>query len=981
MNCYGNQYATGRRLLSGFFLLSIISMALLYSGRARAANPLDVQILDRDYLIIHVTDGDVTHTESGSDQDDIVTRYTPELNTTAAISTGNWVISSTDDANYSTGQNPYGCHRKTTLSGHAQVGWNNDTWDYDYEVTLQHWIYLRLPYSMEQGRTYTITIDPATNAGGELTITYDVNSSRSPAVHTNLVGYLTDTPHKAADLYHWMGDGGPRDYAGFEGNTVSLYDVTNAASIPVGTVNFWKDNGNDVFYYNMLQSPVWNVDFSAFNTPGTYRLVVEGVGCSEDFVIDAAAYRAPFEVSVLGYYYMRIGNDDPAITPQTRTPLYIPGDGTIVYLTSMHPYHPEWGNMGGGDIWDNTTQWEQYKLPGDPTNPNAWGGYSDAADWDRHLGHISSIYDILLPVILSRGALGDDDTGISESQNGIPDIIDTAAWEVDFWLRLRDNQGGYSHGLNNPVEQDGQYIIYQAGATAVAAWANAASCSMLAEALRLSGNHTTLVDYYTNEAITAYSHASGLADPMLDQPSGDAGYGRDLKMMAAAYLYNLTGNTDYEDVINEESVINTANTDLLDRDGRNQIWGSVAYLFTPQTVNYPALQSAMKTAFINQAKEYEANLTLSRPSRRATTDLADLTYFHTAQNVHLTLVAHAVTDDQDDKDFFLGALALEADWGLGRNPLNMIQMTTAETLLEGKNSPFYIYTSGNHDGIPGSHPGHTPYMNLDDWNYMGMGSPSQMSDHCYPPFDANWPVAEGYFDTPWVWAHSEFTPQQTMRGKMALYGYLHSLSGSTEPLDPTLSVIATGSGDGTVTSDPAGINCGTTCSTSFAQGTEITLTAVPASDSIFTGWSGGACSGSGDCTLTLDAPAYVTATFEKVCDTSEDCDDGDKCTTDTCNPDTNTCSNTDIPYCGGDCATGNQRSCYTGPAETVDVGVCAAGTQLCEDNTWSPCTDEIVPSSEICGDNLDNNCDGHVDEECGSDSGCGCNHPGTHSGG
>jgi hypothetical protein len=49
---------------------------------------------------------------------------------------------------------------------------------------------------------------------------------------------------------------------------------------------------------------------------------------------------------------------------------------------------------------------------------------------------------------------------------------------------------------------------------------------------------------------------------------------------------------------------------------------------------------------------------------------------------------------------------------------------------------------------------------------------------CYPAFggDANgWPKAEAYFNTRYVFSHSEFTPQQTMNGKAALYGYLYGL--------------------------------------------------------------------------------------------------------------------------------------------------------------------------------------------------------------
>src|SRR5216117_3643829 len=77
----------------------------------------------------------------------------------------------------------------------------------------------------------------------------------------------------------------------------------------------------------------------------------------------------------------------------------------------------------------------------------------------------------------------------------------------------------------------------------------------------------------------------------------------------------------------------------------------------------------------------------------------------------------------------------------------------------------------------------------------------------------------------------------------------------------TLTVTPAGTGSGTVTSSPVGINCGATCSVSFASGTAVTLTAAPAAGSTFTGWSGGGCSGTGTCTVTLSAATTVTATF------------------------------------------------------------------------------------------------------------------------
>jgi Divergent InlB B-repeat domain len=69
------------------------------------------------------------------------------------------------------------------------------------------------------------------------------------------------------------------------------------------------------------------------------------------------------------------------------------------------------------------------------------------------------------------------------------------------------------------------------------------------------------------------------------------------------------------------------------------------------------------------------------------------------------------------------------------------------------------------------------------------------------------------------------------------------------------------SGPGSVASSPAGIDCGTTCTHAYDQDTLVTLTATPASGTTFAGWSGGACSGTGTCMLTISADQTVTATF------------------------------------------------------------------------------------------------------------------------
>ncbi len=76
----------------------------------------------------------------------------------------------------------------------------------------------------------------------------------------------------------------------------------------------------------------------------------------------------------------------------------------------------------------------------------------------------------------------------------------------------------------------------------------------------------------------------------------------------------------------------------------------------------------------------------------------------------------------------------------------------------------------------------------------------------------------------------------------------------------TLTVSKAGTGNGTVTSSPAGISCGSDCSESYTSGTSVTLTASAASGSTFTGWSG-VCSGTSTCTVSMSAAKTVTATF------------------------------------------------------------------------------------------------------------------------
>jgi subtilisin family serine protease len=80
----------------------------------------------------------------------------------------------------------------------------------------------------------------------------------------------------------------------------------------------------------------------------------------------------------------------------------------------------------------------------------------------------------------------------------------------------------------------------------------------------------------------------------------------------------------------------------------------------------------------------------------------------------------------------------------------------------------------------------------------------------------------------------------------------------------SLSVAKSGTGDGTVTSSPAGIDCGSDCMEDYLADTEVLLTATPASGSTFGSWTNCPTPTDNECTVVMDQARQVTATFDLI---------------------------------------------------------------------------------------------------------------------
>ena len=784
------------------FLLA--TLLVLASIPAVATKVIGLRVIDKNYLMLHLRDGEVHYRDSGegpsaylghsfSEGDDTLVVFGERLKTDDAQKAALWRVSSPDDKSFAAVQ-PLNVWRKSKPM------------NTDHTLTSEndHWLFLHLPQSMRQGCTYTVAIPQGIGADKtEASVRFDVWNTPSEAVHVNIIGYTpTETVH-AADLYQWLGDGGQRDYSEWEGRKVYLYDIKSGKKQSAGVVKLWKraaDAKEEAGGKNLVGTDVWNIDFRAAR-PGRYRLVVEDVGCSMDFDIAPDVYYQPYRYSVRGYYYMRLGEpkDPEHVWPVPRQPQFIPETdpkGLTVYKTDFHPFMQEWRDLHT-DVWDEphfkpvmASRFWQHRLPGNPVNTEVRGGHSDAMDWDRHLAHVSNIYDMLLPYILSGGRLSEDNLGIRESGNGIPDIIDEARNEVDFFLSIRDGEG-YSQGVTNPSAD--WSVMYQAGCTTMAAWANAANCAILAESFRLMGGGAladSLRQYYTAEAVKAFRYAEKQEWTQLDdlQDIGSMQMrGRDFKQMAAAYLYNLTGDTAWEDIFAQESMIKNGQSPVFSK-GRhgffgvgvmheenknlvpfNQTWAAAAYLTCQQPRHHAALYQNLKSSINAQAEAYNIANMDKRPSRRSAND----SRWQVSQNLQLVMLAHYIAD-KNRKRQLEHVMLTEASWSLGRNPGNIVEMTGL-----GERHITDCYTTGRNDGAPESHPGQTPFNGTETWSPGHNGGDARvLLKYCYPewkPEATTWPRQESYFNQRYFWVNGEFTPRETMRGKMALMGYLHAI--------------------------------------------------------------------------------------------------------------------------------------------------------------------------------------------------------------
>ncbi|MEK7474757.1 MAG: glycoside hydrolase family 9 protein [Candidatus Coatesbacteria bacterium] len=317
------------------------------------------------------------------------------------------------------------------------------------------------------------------------------------------------------------------------GDTFVVCRASDGASVFAGPVTIW----NSGTVHEQSGDRAWHGDFSALTSPGTYYVQVPGGtrpgARSFDFRIADDVYAVPLRAACRSYYYQRCGTD--------LTEAF--GGHWVHQACHVGP-----GQDLGASVYDGGPQ-------GSPRDVH--GGWHDAGDYRKYVPFTyATLFDLLTAVEWFPAAFGDA-TGIPESGNGVPDLLDEVKWELDWMLRMQYPDGSVATTVGvtggdggSPPEVD-KGLRYQAGVSSPAASSLARAC---AQASRLFASYESVYHGYAKTlrkaAVASWGwlekHPTNVRYRHQGFSQANANVGdaddQDRRIGAAAELFRLTGD-------------------------------------------------------------------------------------------------------------------------------------------------------------------------------------------------------------------------------------------------------------------------------------------------------------------------------------------------------------------------------------------------------------------------------------------------------
>ncbi len=796
-------FTNNQRTLSMKHLnLLLTAVALLgLSLAGRASDIIEVIPLTDRIIMVHFDDGYVRHHQKGEARSNEWVIQDP-LNVALATQLGSYTVSSSDDVNFSGGVLPIDVGRKSKgtdftwlcQSYNDSVGCINT----DADHAKEHWIYLYLDNPMQPGNNYTISTGELAANGNSYELRYDpkLASSRSEAVHVNMIGYAPTAPKKYGYVYHWTGEKGGLDLSPYAGATFWLVSTSDNSVAYSGTIAFRKAADNvetgqpdDTPDDNFLGAEVYEADFSSFATPGEYRLAVEGIGSSFPFAIDDNAYFEPYYNIIRGLYHQRSGIAltqpyTQYVRPAPHNPNVTPGfDGKLQYTTSRFI---DWENQ---DNSDNDKPAIEAGIQG-PLDTYGW--YQDAGDWDGYFSHLRIPSWLLFLYEFAPAKFPDSQLNIPESGNGVPDLVDEAAWLPRFFHRTRqeliakgygtggvgsrvagDWFGGDGEGVPSYEDVNRTWIV--SGEDPFSTYKYAATAAHLAIALQKAGVTDPEGVDWQQEAAEAYAWAKANTREGDEEPVFNLRLS-DQRLYAAAALYKLTGEETYHDQVKADAAGINSGTVL----GEDQRWGVYTYLtMGPNRPVDPALYAALRDATLNSADNVLTDVVERRATRYGGNFFFPMLVGQpTTPMIFDGLMGFMLTKDSNAgrANNYLANIYTTSDYFLGTNPLNTVWATGL-----GERHPDEVFHLDSwYNGLDTQadevqtefYPGLVPYGPwINDGKAFGPWDNDWAGKTTFPAYET-WPSHERWYDQRTAPLTAEFTVHQNTAPAAVTYGFL-----------------------------------------------------------------------------------------------------------------------------------------------------------------------------------------------------------------
>jgi len=170
---------------------------------------------------------------------------------------------------------------------------------------------------------------------------------------------------------------------------------------------------------------VWWIDFSLFNTPGTYRMFIPSLNAqSYDFEISEDIYNQTVLTALKTFYLQRCN------TPKQSQYSGSWNDNSACHMQDLNT-EPAAGHTNYGTL-------------------DLTGGWHDAGDYNKYVWKATSsaILFMLRAFEDNPGVFKDGDLNIPESGNGIPDILDEIKWELDWMLKMQLSDGSVLYQMH-----------------------------------------------------------------------------------------------------------------------------------------------------------------------------------------------------------------------------------------------------------------------------------------------------------------------------------------------------------------------------------------------------------------------------------------------------------------------------------------------------------------------------------------------------